>query len=139
MIAVAQNSSGTIIAGPVKHMPPHRHDGGLGAGAVPVMYQFEVGEYCIQGLTPDGRLFRPGDWAERLAGVMSCFRRGGVHGGAGAFIGYSPLCMPRTVDGVKCVIVNDGLKDVELLAWDFVMNFARDNELRTHERSPGEG
>ncbi|MDP9124789.1 MAG: DUF3579 domain-containing protein, partial [Pseudomonadota bacterium] len=27
----------------------------------------------IQGLTLDGRTFRPSDWAERLAGAMSCF------------------------------------------------------------------
>ena len=42
-------------------------------------------EFFVQGLTQDGRAFRPRDWAERLASAM---------------------------------------------AWDFVMNFARDNELQ---------
>jgi hypothetical protein len=84
----------------------------------------------IQGLTKDGRTFRPSDWAERLAGAMSSFRPGGRQGGIGAFIGYSPYCVPRVINGVKCVIVSEALRDIEPMAWDFVMNFARDNELQ---------
>ena len=34
-------------------------------------------EVFIQGVTHSGRTFRPSDWAERLAGVMSQFRPGG--------------------------------------------------------------
>ena len=33
-------------------------------------------EVLIQGITRDGRTFRPSDWAERLAGVMSTFPAG---------------------------------------------------------------
>ena len=84
----------------------------------------------IQGITHEGRNFRPSDWAERLAGAMSSFRPGGSKGGIGAFIGYSPYCVPRVIDGVKCVIVNEALRGIEPMAWDFVMNFARDNHLR---------
>ena len=87
----------------------------------------------IQGVTREGRTFRPSDWAERLAGAMSSFRPGGSAGGIGAFIGYSPYCFPRVIDGVKCVIVNEALRDVEPMAWDFVMNFARDNDLQVFE------
>jgi hypothetical protein len=68
-------------------------------------------EVFIQGLTLDGKTFRPSDWAERLAGAMSCFRPGGGKGGIGAFIGYSPYCVPRVINGVKCVIVNEALKE----------------------------
>lgn len=82
----------------------------------------------IQGVTKDGRTFRPSDWAERLAGALSCFRPDGG-GGPGAFIGYSPYCVPRHIGGVKGVLVNPALRDMEPMAWDFVMNFARDNEL----------
>jgi hypothetical protein len=87
----------------------------------------------IQGLTRDGRTFRPSDWAERLAGAMSCFRPGGGTGGIGAFIGYSPYCVPRVIEGVKNVIVDERLRALEPMAWDFVMNFARDNGLRVFE------
>ena len=94
-------------------------------------------EFVIQGITREGATFRPSDWAERLAGAMSCFRPEGVKGGIGSFIGYSPYCVPRVIDGVKCVIVNDALRGVEPMAWDFVMNFARDNQLRVAEATPG--
>lgn len=93
-------------------------------------------EVFIQGVTLDGKTFRPSDWAERLAGAMSCFRPGGVRGGIGAYIGYSPLCVPHVVDGIKCVIVGEALRDIEPMAWDFVMSFARDNGLRLVEIQP---
>jgi hypothetical protein len=64
---------------------------------------------------------------------MSSFRPGGARSGPGAHIGYSPLCVPRVINGVKCVIVSEALKDVDVRAWDFVMNFARDNELQVAE------
>jgi hypothetical protein len=41
--------------------------------------------------------------------------------------------VPRLVDGVKCVIVDERLRSIELRAWEFVLHFARDNELRTRE------
>ena len=86
-------------------------------------------ELFIQGVTLDGRTFRPSDWAERLAGVMSCFRPPGSRVRPGVHITYSPYCVPRVINGVKCVIVNEALKNVEPKAWDFVLQFARDNEL----------
>lgn len=89
--------------------------------------------FLIQGITLDGQIFRPGDWAERLAGAMACFRTEGVRRGFGACIGCSPYCVPRLFDGVKCVIVNEALKGTEPMAWDFAMHFARDNQLRLTE------
>ena len=82
----------------------------------------------IQGVTLDGKTFRPSDWAERLAGAMSCFRPGSG-GGRSAFIGYSPYCVPRQVGGIRGVLVDPALREMEPMAWDFVMNFARDNLL----------
>ena len=89
----------------------------------------EPKQVFIQGQTKDGKTFRPSDWAERLAGAMACFRPEGSVGGAAAFIGYSPYCEPRFVVGVKGVIVSAELRGMEPMAWDFVMNFARDNDL----------
>ena len=88
-------------------------------------------EMFIQGITRDGRTFRPSDWAERLAGVMSSFRPGGAQ--PGSHLNYSPWCIPTVIEGVKCVIVNRELRDYEPMAWDFVMNFARDNDLKVSE------
>ncbi|MEY3912608.1 MAG: hypothetical protein RL509_652 [Pseudomonadota bacterium] len=85
-------------------------------------------EVIILGTTLEGKAFRPSDWAERLAGVMSQFRPGGAV--AGSHLSYSPWCVPNSIDGVKCVIVHTDLRQAEPMAWDFVMNFARDNELQ---------
>jgi hypothetical protein len=90
----------------------------------------------IVGLTLDGKVFRPSDWSERLAGAMSAFRPAGSASGIASFIGYSPYCVPRSVDGHKCVLVNEALRGIELLAWDFVMNFARENQLEVRDVTP---
>lgn len=96
-------------------------------------------EFFIQGITLAGRTFRPSDWSERLAGALSSFKPksvafgGAAAGGIGAHIGYSPYCVPRVIDGVKCVIVSEALRELEPMAWDFAMHFARDNELRVVE------
>jgi Protein of unknown function (DUF3579) len=96
------------------------------ASAVAVVKPREV---FIQGITPDGRAFRPSDWAERLAGAMSSFRPGGAKMGIAAHIGYSPYCVPTSIGNIKCVVVNESLRKIEPMAWDFVMNFAKDNNL----------
>lgn len=88
-------------------------------------------EIFIQGITQDGRTFRPSDWAERLAGVMCSFRPGGAY--PGSHLSYSPWCIPTTINGVKCVVVNRALRDAEPMAWDFCVNFAKDNNLQVAE------
>jgi hypothetical protein len=88
-------------------------------------------EVFIQGITRDGKTFRPSDWAERLAGVMSSFRPGGAQ--PGSHLSYSPWCIPTIVNGVKSVIVNSELREYDVMAWDFVLNFAKDNNLEVTE------
>ena len=88
-------------------------------------------EVFIQGITIDGKTFRPSDWADRLCGVMSQFRPGGPQ--RGSHLTYSPWCVPTVVNGVKCVVVNAELRDAEPMAWDFALNFAKDNNLQIAE------
>lgn len=88
-------------------------------------------ELFILGHTRDGKTFRPSDWAERLAGVMSPLRPGGAQ--PGSHLSYSPWCIPTIVNGVKAVVVNSELRNLEPMAWDFVLNFARDNDLQVAE------
>jgi len=101
------------------------------APATQSMASSSSSEVFIQGITRDGRTFRPSDWAERLAGVMSSFRPGGAQ--PGSHLNYSPWCIPTIIDGVKCVIVNRELRGYEPMAWDFVINFAKDNNLKVSE------
>ena len=86
-------------------------------------------EFFILGITSKGRQFRPSDWAERLCGVMSCFRPEGS-GGRHAHLQFSPYVHPTVIDGVKAVVVNNALKKAEPLAYHFVVNFAKDNDLQ---------
>lgn len=88
-------------------------------------------EVFIQGVTCDGKTFRPSDWAERLAGVLSQFRPGGAQ--PGSHLSYSPWCVPTTINGVKCVVLHHDLRDYDVMAWDFALNFARDNGLQVVE------
>jgi len=89
-----------------------------------------IKQVVILGKTQDGKTFRPSDWAERLCGVMSPFRPGAGRG-ANAHIGYSPYVRPGFQDGVKCVIVDTRLHDIEPMAMKFVLSFATDNDLQT--------
>src|SRR2546427_9721977 len=81
-----------------------------------------IAEFVIQGLTNDGKPFRPSDWAERLCGVMSAF--GGDHR-----MQYSPFVHPVTANGVRCVVVDVRLGEIEPMAYRFLLSFAKGNEL----------
>ena len=83
----------------------------------------ETHEFVIVGLTVDGERFRPSDWAERLCGIMSQF-------GADQRMRYSPYVQPLNIQGVKCVVVDVRLRALEPLAYQFLQNFAKDNELQ---------
>src|SRR3954466_16116404 len=83
-------------------------------------------EFVILGVTKDGKPFRPSDWAERLCGVMAAF--GGDHR-----MQYSPFVHPITVNGVRGVVVDRRVAQIEPMAYRFLVNFARDNELRMRE------
>ena len=85
-------------------------------------------EVVILGVTQNGKPFRPSDWAERLAGVMSQFRPGGPQ--PGSHLGYSPWCVPTTHGDVRCVVLHLDLKEYDVMAWDFCINFARDNNMQ---------
>ena len=90
------------------------------------MPESAAAEFVIQGITLEGQAFRPSDWAERLCGVMAAF--GGDHR-----MQYSPFVHPITVNGVRCVVVDIRLESIEPMAYRFLLNFAKDNELRVRD------
>ncbi len=83
----------------------------------------ETKEFVILGRTLDGKQFRPSDWADRLAGVMCSF-------GGDNRMAYSPFCYPISSEGIKGVVVDIRLKAIEPMAYNFLLNFAKDNELQ---------
>lgn len=80
-------------------------------------------ELVIRGLTNAGKKFRPSDWAERLCGVF-----GSV--GPDNRTRYSPYISPITREGMYCVVVNRKLEAEDPMAFRFLMDFARDNDLQ---------
>ncbi|MET0184916.1 DUF3579 domain-containing protein [Schauerella aestuarii] len=91
-----------------------------------------VRQFVIHGVTLDGARFRPSDWAERLAGVMSQFKPPGM---AKSHLTYSPYVLPLVIDGVRGIVVDERLRDLEPLAYKFVVDFATDNNLKTESRT----
>ena len=110
--------------------PPQGGDVGIGALADAAL----TSKFVILGQTSAGRVFRPSDWAERLAGVMAVFRPGKA--GTQQHLAYSPYVVPSSQGGVRCVIVDPQLRELEPMAYSFVLNFARDNDLMTESLAP---
>jgi Protein of unknown function (DUF3579) len=83
-----------------------------------------IASFTIIGKTHDGKQFRPSDWADRLCGIMSVF-------GSDRKMKFSPYVRPgSTPTGEKCVMVDVRLYKLEPLAYNFLVNFAKDNNLR---------
>ena len=91
-----------------------------------------IQSFIIVGVTTGGRTFRPSDWADRLCGVMSAF-------GSDNRMMYSPYVRPGcSLKGEKTVLVDARIHDIEPLAYNFLVNFAKDNDLRMDYLEPGE-
>jgi hypothetical protein len=89
-------------------------------------------DFIIQGLTTAGRQFRPSDWADRLCGIMSRFHPDESQG-FDSHLRYSPYVTPALIEGVRSVLVDGRLHALEPLAYLFLRDFARDNDLRLIE------
>ncbi len=117
---------------PIPHVQPDPRDGDAPAEAPANQVLTRRGHddhrrmrsFTIIGATSKGRTFRPSDWADRLCGVMSSF-------GSQRKMRYSPYVRPGCwITGEKCVFVDARLYELEPLAYNFLMHFARDNDLK---------
>ena len=79
----------------------------------------------IEGVTSSGQTFRPSDWAERMSGNLSTFKKRRIH--------YSPLLKPSFRDGHKCVIIDPELATTNPILYQSILDFARTNKLQIHE------
>lgn len=79
-------------------------------------------EILIQGMTTKGKRFRPSDWSERLSGILSSFNTGRLS--------YHQYVRPLLVDNVSCVAVDKKLAELHPEMYQFLMDFAQDNDLR---------
>ena len=79
-------------------------------------------EWLILGVTPNGRIFRPSDWAERLCGALAHYDS------HGRWV-YSKFAQPIIHQGQIGVRVKTILKELDPNTYQFIMGFAHDNLL----------
>lgn len=76
----------------------------------------------IEGVTPEGNVFRPSDWAERMSGALASFKKSRIH--------YSPLLQPSVNQkGYKCVLLDKKLKESSPQLYQSILDFAKANNL----------
>lgn len=87
------------------------------------MTESETKKIVIEGITEQGKTFRPNDWAERMSGAMASFKNSRIH--------YSPLLQPSVnTEGFKCVLLDPQLKKSSPQVYQAIMEFARENNLK---------
>lgn len=79
-------------------------------------------EIIIEGLTKAGKPFRPSDWVDRMCSQYATF-------GPDRKLRYSPYLKPRVIDGVRCLVVDTALKEVNPEGYDQLRHFAEENQL----------
>lgn len=77
----------------------------------------------IRSVTEDGRKFRPSDWIERISTTMATF-------GKDNRLHYSNGVRPGMVDGEKCLLVENSVKESNPAAFEYIMTFVNANRLQ---------
>lgn len=80
----------------------------------------------IMGVTNGGRRFRPSDWAQRITTAVGS-------AGPDRRVRFHPRVRMATREGVNCVLVDKRLEEEDPMMFEFLMNFARSNDLQTSE------
>ena len=83
-------------------------------------------KWVIRGVTEDGKKLRPSDWIERISSTLASF-------GKDQRLKYSNSVAPCVIDGEKCLVVARNLHDINPQAYEFVMGFAKSNQLSIRE------
>ncbi|MCX7627220.1 MAG: DUF3579 domain-containing protein [Methylophilaceae bacterium] len=79
-------------------------------------------EVIIEGLTKSGKPFRPSDWVDRMCSQYATF-------GPDRKLRYSPYLKPRVINGVRCLVVDLKLREVNPEGYAQLKHFAEENQL----------
>ena len=82
----------------------------------------------IMGQTKEGKKFRPSDWAERLYYTVASYGKNGR-------IVFNPLVNLNQEDNSKCFVINVTLRDKDPMIYDFLVDFAVNNELEMRDQN----
>jgi hypothetical protein len=83
-------------------------------------------KWIIRGVTEEGKELRPSDWIERISSTLASF-------GSDHRLHYSNAVAPCMINGEKCLVVARNLYKVNPEAYDFIMGFAKSNQLCIRE------
>lgn len=76
----------------------------------------------IEGVTLQGKTFRPSDWAERMSGSLASFKNSRIQ--------YSPLLQPSlNSEGFHCVLLDPKLRESNPEVYQSILDFAAANNL----------
>ena len=82
----------------------------------------EVTEFVVQGITVEGEIFQPPDWAERLCDKLSRV-------GADGRKAYPSYTRPILSEGVKSLAVRASLQKDNIQAFELIRQFIAENRL----------
>ena len=80
----------------------------------------------IEGVREDGSRFRPSDWIERISATLATF-------GPDHRLRYARGVQPKIINGQKCLVLDANLRDENPAAYEYVLAFAKANQLRIQE------
>lgn len=81
------------------------------------------GHLVIESVRENGQTFRPSDWIERISTTLARF-------GPDNRLQYSSKVKPCIIEGQKCLVVARNLAEKEPDTYNFILKFARENQLR---------
>ncbi len=84
----------------------------------------------IEGVRDDGSRLRPGDWVERISSMVAEF-------GPDHRLHYSTHVHPGVIDGRKCLVVEPALREKNPELFQYILDFARRNQLAIHQKGDG--
>lgn len=85
----------------------------------------------IEGVREDGSRFRPSDWIERISATLATF-------GPDHRLRYARGVQPKVINGQKCLVVDDLLREEDPAAYEYVLAFAKANQLRMKHLPAGD-
>jgi hypothetical protein len=98
--------------------------------------------FVIEGITVDGKVFRPSDWIERLIDTVSSYgndrrSRSGSYTGPDRRRRQVGFICSQIIEGRKCLLVDPRLQEANPAAFRFLQEFVQSNRLRMRALEPG--
>ena len=82
----------------------------------------DVAEFVVQGITLEGKIFEPQDWAENLCDALS--RMDKIKN-----LNCSSYVRPIISNGIRCLVVRSSLQTAHIAAFEHIKQFIADHRL----------